>query len=785
MSGDTSLGATVWPNYALPRGTTVNGYRIERVLGSGGFGVTYLARDLLQQPFAIKEYYPRQFAVRQDLNVLAASADDAPLFEECRERFLREAQALVLLGRVAGAGEGIVRVQTYFEAHGTCFLVMDYVEGASLASVLQRESGGLIAARVRVLLTQLLSSIKIVHQAGLMHRDIKPANIILRDDDRVVLIDFGSSREATSGQTTAYTQIYSGGYAPPEQMLGLRQGAFSDIYAIGAVGYRAIGGAVVDALARQIALTAGRPDPQAPAAQIGAGRYPGSLLAAIDAALTIDAAQRPQDVDAMLAALGRDEPVADATVVAVRRPVPTGMPQQPRPQPAMQRRRGVWGAAAGVGALVVAGAAYVVLRSPATSPRVGQPEVAASTAAPVSLSLPPTAPPQAQRQNAVPSAADATAAQAIDTSVPSGATPGLAPSTVASAESLKGEAMVAPAPTPTPGPTPSPPNASPAVALAPVAPEEPPRRAAIVPAAPAPTPPRTPSPPDVAPTVAPASGTPAELPQRQAIVIPPAAPAPTPAPAPQVPPSPLETARTAAQSLPCSVLHVASGQGGLRVSGLAPAGQELDRLLAELHDLGRLADDITRVDRFICTPIATVSPLVRQTWAATPTALAIRLEQREVASGARLGIDVVTTLPAIYIDLYQSDGSVRHLLRPAQSGRAGKPRAEWPATPPPGPRLVVAIGSAIPLDLGARPDIEKAADYLTVLQQRLRGDAVPPSADLAMVTVRAAEPAVAKVPQPRPANLRSDRCANIVSRAQLGETLSDAEIAALRTECRS
>jgi hypothetical protein len=98
---------------------------------------------------------------------------------------------------------------------------------------------------------------------------------------------------------------------------------------------------------------------------------------------------------------------------------------------------------------------------------------------------------------------------------------------------------------------------------------------------------------------------------------------------------------------------------------------------------------------------------------------------------------------------------------------------------------VVAIGSAIPLDLGARPDIEKAADYLTVLQQRLRGDAVPPSADLAMVTVRAAEPAVAKVPQPRPANLRSDRCANIVSRAQLGETLSDAEIAALRTECRS
>src|SRR5580704_12391797 len=97
MSGDTTQADTKWPNYALPRGTVVNGYRIERVLGSGGFGVTYLARDLLQQPFAIKEYYPRQFAIRHDLNVLAASADDEPLFEDCRERFLREAQALVVL----------------------------------------------------------------------------------------------------------------------------------------------------------------------------------------------------------------------------------------------------------------------------------------------------------------------------------------------------------------------------------------------------------------------------------------------------------------------------------------------------------------------------------------------------------------------------------------------------------------------------------------------------------------------------------------------------------------
>ena len=147
---------------------------------------------------------------------------------------------------------------------------------------------------MRSLLTQLLSSIRVVHRAGLVHRDIKPANIILREDDRLVLIDFGATRQATPSETTSYTQIYSGGYGPPEQMLGLRQGEFSDIYAIGAVCYRAIGGTVVNALARQNSLAAGRPDPQPSAAsdrcrtlsaaaaggdRCGAGGRPGAAAA--------------------------------------------------------------------------------------------------------------------------------------------------------------------------------------------------------------------------------------------------------------------------------------------------------------------------------------------------------------------------------------------------------------------------------------------------------------------------------------------------------------------------
>jgi serine/threonine protein kinase len=690
MSRDATDDKAPWPSFALPRDTAVHGYRIERVLGSGGFGITYLAYDMLRQPFAIKEYYPRQFAIRQDLTVMAATAEDVQQFEECRDRFLREAQALVLLGRAASTSDSIVRVQTYFEARGTCFLVMDYIEGTSLASVLREEPNGLTAARVHSLLRQLLTSIRVVHQAGLMHRDIKPANIIVRDGDTVVLIDFGSSRPAANTEFATYTQIYSGGYAPPEQMLGTNQGEFSDIYAIGAVAYRAIGGSVVNALARQNALAAGNADPQPSAERIGAGRYPQPLLTTIDAALALDPAQRLQTVDAMLAALGRDEPAEDPTVVAPNRVSP------PAPPP---RRRGVWAAAAAAGILALCATAYFELRGPATSPSASRREIV------------PPSPPHVEPPQQVPPAAQGPAAGDA------------APQSTAA----RGE-------------------------------------------------------PEVAPTVSPAPSPPVEPAQREAVVMPP--PTSPLVPHPPTRPSPLELGQMAALSVPCSVLNVANAQDGIRISGLATADPKLDQVLADLRNATPVTDDITRTDRFVCGPIAVIKPYVQRSRNGTPPAFAIRLDQQSVASGSRLGLKLTATPPALYIDLYQADGSVRHLSRPFP-GVPGKPQAEWFAGLPAGPRLIVAIGAATSLDLGTRPETERAANYLTALGQRLERTAEPPAADFAMVTVRAAEPAVAKVPLPRATPLRSDRCANIVSRAQLGETLSDAELTALRTECRS
>ncbi len=272
---------------------------------------------------------------------------------------MREAEALVTLGRLAGPSDGIVRVYTFFEAHNTCYLVMDYIKGANLKSVLQREPGGLAAPRVQSLMAQLLCSIRVVHQAGLMHRDVKPANIILREDDSLALIDCGSSRPAALGDFTSYTKIYSGGYAPPEQTLGLDQGEFSAIYAIGAVCYRAIGGELVDSVARHNTIMAGLADPQPSAMQIGAGRYPKALLAAIDAALTTEASQRPQNVNAMHALLNRNERARSRIA--------------PPPQ-----WRNVWTAAAGAAALVsTCVVAYFLL--PTSPPAAGRQEVVAST----------------------------------------------------------------------------------------------------------------------------------------------------------------------------------------------------------------------------------------------------------------------------------------------------------------------------------------------------------------------------------------------------------------------
>lgn len=329
-----------WPRDALPRGTALHGFAVEAVLGRGGFGITYRVRDRIDQLFAVKECFPKQFAVRQGLEVLPTDAGEAPALEDCLERFMREAKALTKLSSLGAAGDGVVKVMTFFEAHGTAYIVMEYLAGQSLEALLRANPGGLEAKLLDGILRRLLQALGSVHDAGLLHRDIKPANIHLRQDGRPVLIDFGATRAAGTSHTVTYTQIFSEAYAPIEQFAGGRQGTFSDIYAFGMTCYRLIGGATIDAFARQQALLRGAADPLPPATAIGAGRYPMALLDTIDAALQVMPDDRPQTVAAVLARLdGGDQPtvivrVPPITASALPPPLPPAKPAPPPLRPA-------------------------------------------------------------------------------------------------------------------------------------------------------------------------------------------------------------------------------------------------------------------------------------------------------------------------------------------------------------------------------------------------------------------------------------------------------------------
>ena len=222
----------------LPPGCRIDEYEIVRVLGMGGFGITYLAFDhLLDGPVALKEYFPADIAVRTDgLRVAASTAGQREVFDWGLDRFLQEARIIHRLRHPS-----IVRVHRYFERHGTAYIVMEYVEGESLASIL-KSRGRLPADEWRPWLDRLLDGLTHVHDHDYLHRDIKPKNIMIRAvDGEPVLIDFGAARVASQQRT--HTPMWTPGYAPFEQYASQgTQGPPTDIYALAAVSCRVLTG---------------------------------------------------------------------------------------------------------------------------------------------------------------------------------------------------------------------------------------------------------------------------------------------------------------------------------------------------------------------------------------------------------------------------------------------------------------------------------------------------------------------------------------------------------------
>ncbi|MGE3849999.1 MAG: protein kinase [Gammaproteobacteria bacterium] len=282
---------------ALSAGTTLLWYTIEHVLGQGAFGVTYLAQDgNLHRQVAIKEYLPMQLAHREpDGGVLPSTDDFAEEYEAGLKRFIFEARTLARFEH-----PGIVRVHNIFEANRTAYMVMQYEQGEGLDRLLKTR-GTLTEEEILQLLHPLLDGLEVIHAQGFVHRDIKPANIFVRADGTPVLLDFGSAREATRGESRTLTNFVSPGYAPIEQYSGRsdQQGPWSDIYGLGATVYRAITGrAPHDAIDRSQALAQNTADSYETGARHAKRSYSQSLLDAIDHALAFRVQDRPQSIAA-------------------------------------------------------------------------------------------------------------------------------------------------------------------------------------------------------------------------------------------------------------------------------------------------------------------------------------------------------------------------------------------------------------------------------------------------------------------------------------------------------
>ena len=225
-----------------PRTILAGKYLLGRVLGQGGFGITYLAWDLnLEQRRAIKEYFPREVCGRG-----RDSRTVQPFTERTREayqyglaNFLREGQ---ILARFQGR-PGIVSLLELFRENGTAYMVMVYLEGQTLEQVLEDRGGRISYDQACAILLPVMEALSGVHQEGLLHRDIKPGNVYVTQDGRGKLLDFGSARHAMGEQSQNLSAIVTAGYAPEEQHRrnGI-QGPWTDVYALGATFYRAITG---------------------------------------------------------------------------------------------------------------------------------------------------------------------------------------------------------------------------------------------------------------------------------------------------------------------------------------------------------------------------------------------------------------------------------------------------------------------------------------------------------------------------------------------------------------
>ncbi len=303
----------------LPSGYKLQDYSIESVLGTGGFGITYLARDNnLGTQVAIKEYCPQDLASRDGrMTITPLPGESAEHYEWGRQQFLKEARALAQFKH-----NNIVRVLRFLELNGTAYMIMEYEAGQGLLEHI-RKLGQPSERLLLQVFVPILNGVHAMHSAGLLHLDIKPDNIYLRAGGTPMLIDFGSARNVAravdSSERIALTPAYAAIEQYPNQG---KLGPWTDIYSIGASLYRCISGMdPVDAMARQQAVRAGKPDPLTPASKLEQGGYSLYLRECIDWAMQVDPVRRPKTAAELQEALmGKGVPGRQPTAPVKPRP---------------------------------------------------------------------------------------------------------------------------------------------------------------------------------------------------------------------------------------------------------------------------------------------------------------------------------------------------------------------------------------------------------------------------------------------------------------------------------
>jgi serine/threonine protein kinase len=478
---------TTMPAHALPLGTRIRDYQILGLLGEGGFGIVYLAMDvLLERQVAIKEYLPTSIAWRgaSTLEVAVRVARDQKTFALGLRSFVNEARLLARFDHPS-----LIKVHRFWEENGTAYMVMPFYRGRTLQRTLERLGRRPSEAELRAWVAPLMDALQVMHAEKCYHRDISPDNVLITESGPM-LLDFGAARRVIGDVQRALTVVLKPGFAPIEQYgdtPGLQQGAWTDVYALAGMLFAAI-----TSRRPPPAVSRLMDDPMPKVSEVAAGHYSAAFLQAIDRGLALKPKDRPQSVAEFRALMDDPHYVAPAIEPAVTMPVdldisldfpptpptpmtPTrvaGAPSRTPPAPSAPATARSLPSAAGLQAslgtrqrlsllvaalalLALLGLVYSLYRdSQGGAPDTGR-EVEPPAAAPASAVAPPTPLPMPATPASAPALATVEPAASSAAPVPESTGPA-APAAPASAPASSGSA--APVPQTRPLPAASPPR---------------------------------------------------------------------------------------------------------------------------------------------------------------------------------------------------------------------------------------------------------------------------------------------------------------------------------------